>query len=86
MPIVKAAIKHLRKSEKRRAVNRNAKDRLKAAMKEMMKLAQAKKLDEFSKRMPEVMALVDKAAKNNLIHPNNADRKKSKLARVLAAK
>ncbi len=85
MPIIKAAIKHLRQSEKRRKVNRLAKDRLKESIKEMIKLAKAKKFDEFKKRLPEVVSLIDKAAKNNLIHKNNAAHKKSRLAHLAAA-
>ena len=86
MPIIKAAIKALRQSEKRRRVNRIAKDRLKAGMKEMLKLAQAKKTQDFAAKMPHVMSLIDKAAKDNLIHKNNAAHKKARLAGLLAAK
>lgn len=85
MPIIKAAVKHLRQSEKRRKINRQAKDHLKDAIKEMMKLARAKKLDEFKKRLPDIFSLIDKAAKNNLIHKNNAAHKKSRMARLVGA-
>jgi small subunit ribosomal protein S20 len=85
MPIIKAAIKHLRQSEKRRKVNRHAKDRLKSQLKELIKLAKAKKLEDFKRRLPEVFSLIDKAAKNNLIHKNNAAHKKSRLAHLAAA-
>ncbi|MBI2638019.1 30S ribosomal protein S20 [Candidatus Peregrinibacteria bacterium] len=82
MPIIKAAIKHLRQSEKHRRVNRLAKDRLKQSIKDMVKLAKAKKIDEFKKQLPLVISLIDKAAKNNLIHKNNAAHKKSRLAHL----
>lgn len=82
MPIIKAAIKALRQSEKRRAVNRSAKEQLREEFKEMKKLAVAKKFDEFKKRLPQAMRVIDKAAKNNLLHRNNAARKKSLLARL----
>lgn len=85
MPIIKAAIKHLRKSEKLREVNRVLKNRMKDAMKEMLKLAAAKKYDEFGKKLPETMSLIDKAAKGHLLHRNTAARKKSRLAHLLAA-
>lgn len=85
MPIIKAAIKHLRKSEKQRKVNRVLKDRLKETIKEMVKLSREKKRDELAKRLPEAVSLIDKAAKKHLIHPNNAAHKKSRLAHLLAA-
>ncbi len=86
MPIIKAAIKHLRQSEKHRAVNRSSKTKLKEAIKNIAKLALAKKLDEFKAALPKVTSMIDKAAKNNLIHRNNAAHKKSRLARLLTAK
>lgn len=83
MPIIKAAIKHLRQSEKRRKVNRSMKDHLKNEFKEMIKLAKAKKLDDFKKRLPETFSVIDKAAKNNFIHKNNAANKKARLSHFL---
>ena len=85
MPIIKAAIKHLRKSEKYRKVNRANVHELKQAIKDIKKLALAKKKDEFTKRLPAVFSIIDKAAKRNLIHVNNAARKKSALSHALAA-
>lgn len=86
MPIIKAAIKDLRQAEKRRAANRRQKNNLKSALKDMQKLAAAKKTDEFKKRLPEITALIDKAVKKHLLHKNTAARKKSAFARFLAAK
>lgn len=86
MPIIKAAIKALRQSEKRRKVNRTSKDQLKAGIKDFIKLVEAKKMSEAQTKLPEVTKLIDKAYKNNLIHGNNAARKKSRLARLVAAK
>lgn len=54
-------------------------------MKTMLKLAQQKKREEFSKKLPETISLIDKSAKNHILHPNNAARKKSRLAHLLAA-
>lgn len=86
MPIIKAAIKHLRQSEKHRAVNRARKEKLKKEMKEMIKLAKEKNTAEFQKKLPAMMSLIDKAAKHHLLHRNNAAHKKSRLAHLLAAK
>lgn len=85
MPIIKAAIKHLRKSEKLRKVNRIRRNSLKDGMKEILKLAAQKKRDEFTKKLPEIMSIIDKSVKGNIIHKNNAARKKSRLAHLLAS-
>lgn len=84
MPIMKAAVKALRQSEKRRTVNRTIKINVKKAIKEMKALYAAKKKDEFLKKLPEVMSIIDKAAKNRMFHKNTASRKKSSLARMAA--
>ena len=85
MPIIKAAIKHLRQSEKHRKANRLFKEKLKTAIKDIVKLAKDKNKSEYEKRLPEVVSLIDKAAKKNLLHKNNAARKKSALSRFLKA-
>lgn len=85
MPIIKAAIKHVRKSGRLRAVNRANTEMLKRAVKDIKKLAAQKKKDEYAKMLPAVFSIIDKSAKRNLIHRNNAARKKSALARKLAA-
>lgn len=86
MPIIKASIKDLRKSAKRRQVNKLLKDNLKEAIKNLVKLRKAGKLDEVKANFPKVVSTIDKAAKKNLIHKNNAARKKSNLAKLLTEK
>lgn len=41
------------------------------------------KKDEAVKFMPIVYSIIDTACKKNIIHPNNAARKKSRLAKAL---
>lgn len=86
MPIIKASIKDLRKSEKRRTVNRVIKSDLKEELKIMKRLALAKKFDEFKARLPKTFGVIDKAAKRNMIHKNNAAHKKSFLAKLVPTK
>lgn len=86
MPIIKAAIKDLRKSRKHREVNKLAKNKVKDSIKDFKRLIADGKRDEASKKLPEVMSIIDKAAKNYLLHKNNAARKKSALASLLIAK
>lgn len=86
MPIIKAAIKDLRKSRKHREVNKAAKNKLKDSIKEIKRLIADGKRDEAQKKLSEVTSIIDKAAKNNLLHKNNAAHKKSALVHLLAAK
>lgn len=86
MPIIKASIKDLRKSRKHRAINLVLKNKVKDSIKEIKKIIAGGKRDEAVKKLPEVVSLIDKAAKKNLFHKNNAARKKSALAHLLAVK
>jgi len=61
------------------------KNLLKDKMKEMLKFASQKKRDEFAKNLPEMMSIIDKSVKGRIIHRNNAARKKSRLAHLLAS-
>lgn len=85
MPIIKAAIKALKQSKKHRSSNRGKKELLKGSLKEFKKLIAEKKFSEAKEKMPHVMSLIDKATKGHLLHKSNGSRKKSQLARMLAA-
>jgi small subunit ribosomal protein S20 len=85
MPHTKSAKKSLRQDEKRRARNRAVKKELKTQLK---KFATAQKDGTAEQKQAEFKAavkLLDKAAVRRVIHPNAAARKKSQLARQLAA-
>lgn len=76
MPIIKSALKKLRKDKKRTSANKQKRDELKLAIKK------AKRLHTLASTSAAVR-LLDKAVKNNLIHKNKAARLKSKLAKNL---
>jgi small subunit ribosomal protein S20 len=85
MPHTKSAKKSLRQDEKRRARNRAVKKGLKTQLK---KFVTALKEGTAEQRQAEYVAAIkrlDKAAARRVIHPNAAARKKSQLARQLAA-
>jgi small subunit ribosomal protein S20 len=85
MPHTKSAKKSLRQDQKRRDRNRAVKKALKTQMK---KFATALKEGTAEQKQTEFVAVVkrlDKAAARRVIHPNAAARKKSQLARQLAA-
>ena len=86
MPHTKSAKKSLRQDEKRRDRNRAAKKALRTQLK---KFAGAQKEGTAEQKQAEFVAavkLLDKAAARRVLHPNAAARKKSQLARQLAAK
>ena len=78
MPNIKAAVKWVRQAEKRTQRNLGVKTRLKTLHK---KAAQA--ADPALARTVE--SQFDKAASKGIIHPNKAARKKSRLAKAVAA-
>ena len=86
MPNTKSAIKAARQNIKRRVTNLKALDAIRKATKNFKKLATAGANADSQKALSAAFAALDKAAKKNIIHKNTANRKKSRLARMLKAK
>ena len=86
MPITSSAIKAARQNVKRRERRQPFNTRMKTAMRSFSDLVKEKKIEEAKKLMPAVYKAIDTATKKNIIHRNNAARKKSLLARMVAAK
>ena len=53
-------------------------------MRKMVDLTNEGKKDEAAKLLPSVYKTIDTAAKKNIIHPKNAARKKSRMAKLIA--
>ena len=79
MPIKKSSFKELRKTKTRTVFNKIREKRIKDAMKKIQKALTGQHLDEAQKIAEDVVGMIDKAAKRNIIHPNKAARKKSRL-------
>lgn len=77
----RAAVKRLRVDKKRHAKNLIIKRELKKALKKFQALVNAKNITEAKSFLKEIFSVLDKAAKKKIIHPNLANRKKSRLAR-----
>lgn len=75
MPVIKSAIKKLRKDRKREAVN----DEFRKNLQEAIKKAKTAKTPTA---LAAAYSMLDKAAKNHVIHKNKAARIKSSLARL----
>lgn len=79
MPIIKSAIKKVRKDKERTERNKKRENAL-------------KKIVKITRRTPDLKNLtaafsaLDKAAKVKLIHPNKASRLKSRLSKLAASK
>ena len=86
MPITTSAIKAARQNIKRRERRQPFNTRMKTALRSFSDLVKAGKRAEAIAMLPAVYKTVDTAAKKNLIHRNNAARKKSLVARMVATK
>jgi small subunit ribosomal protein S20 len=82
MPNIKSAQKRLELSELAREKHRAERSRLRTALKRMRETTDPAQADA---RLREAVALLDKAAKSRLIHPNRASRLKGQMARHLNA-
>jgi small subunit ribosomal protein S20 len=78
-----SAEKRIRQERKRNLHNRAQRSRLKTAIKKVM---QAEDAAGAQAAFRETAGLLDRLATRRLIHPNKAARKKSQLARLIAAR
>jgi len=85
MPLIKSAIKRAKQNPVRRARRQPVKTYMKTMLKKMADLTTAGKRAEAVAILPETYSAIDMAAKQNIIHPRNAARKKSLVARLVAA-
>jgi len=83
MAITKSAKKALRQNAKRREKNIVYKDKLKDLIKELKDLVAKNNLDGAKKLLPQVYKALDKTAKVGIIKKNMADRKKSRLTKLI---
>lgn len=84
MPNTKSAMKAMRQSLKRRQTNLKVLEQIRKATKQVRKAATAGKKDDANKALVVAYSALDKAAKKHVIHKNNASRKKSRLAAMVA--
>jgi small subunit ribosomal protein S20 len=79
MPVIKSAIKKVRKDKTRTARNAVRENNVKKLVKQVRRTPNAKNLTA-------AFSALDKAAKVKVMHPNRAARLKSRLSKLLAAK
>lgn len=83
MPIIKSAKKRMRQDQKRRERNRALQRRTKTISGKLSELIHEKKTEEAKKKLPEVIAILDKAVSKGIWHKNKAARQKSRLMKKL---
>lgn len=84
MPRRKTSLKRNRADRKRHDRNLKVKQQLKKTIKKFQALLSSKNIDEARTLIGKVFAQLDKAAKKRIIHPQTANRKKSRLMKRLA--
>ncbi|MDV6234344.1 30S ribosomal protein S20 [Leptospira ellisii] len=85
MANIKSSEKDIRRTKRRNAANSQNRSRLRTQAKKVLKAIKEKNQQAATALFVEYTSLLDKAAKTNLIHSKNADRKKSRMAKRLNA-
>ena len=83
MPRRKTSLKRKRADRKRHDRNLKIKQKLKKTIKKFQALLSSKNIDEARTLIGKVFSQLDKAAKKRTIHPQTANRKKSRLMKRL---
>jgi len=86
MPVIKSAIKKARQDVKAREHNRIIRVDYKDASKNFRKLVKEGEFKKAEKALAIAFSKIDKAAKRNVIHKNNASRRKARLSALLPKK
>lgn len=84
MPNTKSAMKAMRNSRRRNAINLRTRSKFKSAVKETRTLIASGDVKESAESLKKAMSALDKAVKKDVLHKNTAARRKSRLAKALA--
>ena len=81
MPNIKSAKKRVLVNDKKNAQNKAIRSAVKTEIKKIDALIKDGKLDEAKAALSNAFSVIDSACSKNIIHPNNAANKKSRLAK-----
>jgi small subunit ribosomal protein S20 len=84
MPITKQAIKRVKQAKVKHDRNRHYLSRMKSMIKLVLGYIKKGEGENANKILSQVVSSIDTAAKKNIIHKNNASRKKSKIQKALS--
>lgn len=83
MPNIKSAEKRVKIIEKKTAENKSVKSKISTYIKKFKVAIENKDIQVAEVAFNDVVSLMDKAACENVIHKNSADRKKAHFAKML---
>ncbi len=84
MPNTKSAKKAMRSSARKQTYNESTKAKVRTEIKTIQKLIADGKKNEAAAKMKEVMSVLDKAVKKNVVKKNTASRRKARFSRAIA--
>lgn len=85
MPNIKSAKKRVLVTEKKTRQNKAIKSALKTSIKKFLNAVNAGDKETANALYPETVSAIDSAETKGILHKNNANNKKAKLAKKLAA-
>lgn len=83
MANLKSAIKRVDTNEKKRVENQRVKSTMRSSIKHVESLIEANDLEGAQKAYRDVSQKIDKTVQHGIIHKNNGNRQKSRLARKI---
>jgi small subunit ribosomal protein S20 len=84
MPLIKSAIKRAKQNKVRKARLLPYRTNAKTMVRRILDLVKEGKKDEAVKALSDAFKAIDMACKKGILHRKTADRRKSRLARVVA--
>lgn len=85
MANLKSAIKRVRTNETKRLLNQSFKSEMRSHIKQVETLIEAKDVENAKKVFQEASRKIDKTVQKGIIHKNNGNRQKSRLAKKIKA-
>ncbi len=79
MPNHKSAEKRVRQSEKRRAINRSHRTKVRTYIKKLRSALDSGSGEEVQQILPQAISVIDKSVQKGVLHANAAARYKSRL-------
>ena len=79
MPNHKSAEKRVRQSEKRRAINRSHRTKVRTYIKKLRSALETGSAQDVQAILPETISVIDKSVQKGVLHANAAARYKSRL-------
>ena len=79
MPNHKSSEKRVRQNEKRRAINRGHRSKVRTHIKKLRVALDSNQNEDIKNALPEVISVIDKSVQKGVLHKNAAARYKSRL-------